>query len=122
MADDQLNRKLRKLRRDPRAVAAFSARSHLRAQLVITRAWTRLLASRAGIRFVAGAGFPPLICFHGDEDTVVSLETNHRLFRRRPDSEVRIVAGGRHDLPWEPQTGGMVEDLVSWIRQQSGAA
>ena len=104
---------LERLRHDPDAVPAFSARSHLRAQHLITLAWWRLVRSNT----------PPILCLQGDEDEVVSAATNRRLFGGRAGREYAVVRGGRHDLPWEPDTDAMTERLLAWMRERvSGSA
>ncbi|MEZ4651379.1 MAG: alpha/beta fold hydrolase [Candidatus Eisenbacteria bacterium] len=109
---------LARLEQDPDAVPSFSARSHLRAQQLITMAWMRLLPSGGQRSRAARGSLAPILCFQGDDDVVVSSSTNRMLFHGRPGREYAVVRGGRHDLPWEPDTDGMSDRVVAWMKRQ----
>lgn len=81
------------------------------------------LREQARVRGVAAVGFGvPTLVLHGLDDGLIPPAATE-VFERAPLVERRTYPGLRHELHNEPEGPAVVDDVISWLREQgSGRA
>jgi acylglycerol lipase len=109
------------LSRDP-GVAAKVVGDPLCAPASTTRFAAQGLREQARVRALAhgGLGIPTLV-IHGEDDGLVPVAAS-AVLQGAPLTTRRTYPGLRHELHNEPEGPAIIDDVITWLRDQVGAA